>query len=266
MPTVFGRVNRPVGNVPAPWLLGVVLALGLPSLRAQSQWTGASPGSIYYNGGNVGIGTTTPSYTGPVYPFQVSSFIYGDVSLTYHGSATMFGLDVPGNVEMAAGWSAGSAADYGYWLQVRGAGSAFPLFLNPLGGSVVIGSKNAQSASYSLAVDGTIGAKDIVVTNTGWADYVFGPNYRLRPLSEVKAYIQANSHLPEVPSEAEVKEKGVSVSEMQATLLAKVEELTLHMIQAEERNNALEQKNRELQERLSRLETKVTPAGAPVNR
>ncbi len=198
--------------------------------------------------------------------FQVSSYNYGDVSLTYHGPATMFGLDVPGKVEMAAGWSAGSAAGYGYWLQVRGSGSAFPLFLNPLGGSVVIGTKSMPSTAYSLAVDGTIGAQDIVVTNAGWADYVFAPGYRLRPLSEVKAYIQANSHLPEVPSEAEVKEKGISVSEMQATLLAKVEELTLHMIQADERNNALEQKNRELQERLSRLETKVAPAGPPANR
>ena len=41
---------------------------------------------------------------------------------------------------------------------------------------------------------------------------------------------------------------------MQAKLLAKVEELTLHMIQTDERNNRLEQQNQELRDRLARLE------------
>lgn len=60
--------------------------------------------------------------------------------------------------------------------------------------------------------------------------------------------------MPGIPSEKEVREKGVSVGEMQAKLLAKVEELTLLMIQADERNGRLQQKNRELQARLERLE------------
>ena len=103
---------------------------------------------------------------------------------------------------------------------------------------------------YKLAVNGTIGAKEVIVTNIGWPDYVFRPGYRLRPLSEVGAYIQAHRHLPGIPSEAEVKEKGVSLGEMQAKLLAKVEELTLHMIQQDK-------ENRELRERLARLETRA---------
>jgi hypothetical protein len=70
----------------------------------------------------------------------------------------------------------------------------------------------------------------------------------------VNAFIQANHHLPDIPSEAEVKEKGVSVGEMQSKLLAKVEELTLHMIQQEKDNNALRDQNRDLQERVARLE------------
>ena len=40
---------------------------------------------------------------------------------------------------------------------------------------------------------------------------------------------------------------------MQAKLLAKVEELTLHMIQADERNSRLERQNRELRQRVARL-------------
>ena len=99
-------------------------------------------------------------------------------------------------------------------------------------------------------MNGTIGAKEFLVTNTGWSDYVFAPGYKLRMLSEVSAFIQANHHLPDIPSEAEVKEKGVSVGEMQAKLLAKVEELTLHLIQQEKENN-------ELRERLAQLESRV---------
>jgi hypothetical protein len=99
---------------------------------------------------------------------------------------------------------------------------------------------------HLLHVAGTIGAQDVIVSSTG-ADYVFNPAYRLRPLTEVASYIKEHHHLPEIPSEAEVKEKGVSLGDMQAKLLAKVEELTLHLIQADE-------KNRELQERIARLE------------
>jgi hypothetical protein len=110
-----------------------------------------------------------------------------------------------------------------------------------------------------LSVNGTIGTKDVIVTNTGWSDYVFRPGYRLRPLSEVNAYIQANHHLPDIPTEAEVKQKGVSVGEMQAKLLAKVEELTLHMIQREK-------ENQELRERITRLETRAASSGAPAER
>ncbi len=61
-------------------------------------------------------------------------------------------------------------------------------------------------------------------------DYVFADDYELRPLSEVRAFIEANSHLPEVPSANEVYANGLNMSEMQMTLLKKVEELTLYTL------------------------------------
>jgi hypothetical protein len=84
-----------------------------------------------------------------------------------------------------------------------------------------------------IHVNGTIKTKEVNVTATGWADYVFTLGYQLMPLSEVEAYIAKNGHLPNVPTEAEVMEKGVNLLEMNVKLLEKVEELTLHLIRQE---------------------------------
>ena len=50
------------------------------------------------------------------------------------------------------------------------------------------------------------------------------------PLNEVEKYYKANQHLPEVPSENEVKEKGLNVGDMNVILLKKIEELTLYIV------------------------------------
>jgi hypothetical protein len=210
------------------------------------QWTGTNP---LWTNSNVGIGTTAPAtyrhLKGPnaLWRGQLSLEATDYIQISFYGGPTnqtnskfrMF-YDVVNNQ-----------------MNFQNDTGAPFLFKN---GNVGIGTTNPQ---YKLAVNGNIGAQDIIVTNTGWSDYVFRPGYRLRPLSEVSQYIQANGHLPDIPTEEEVKEKGVSLGDMQAKLLAKVEELTLHMIQQEE-------ENRELRDRLARLEkaagTDSTPASA----
>jgi hypothetical protein len=69
---------------------------------------------------------------------------------------------------------------------------------------------------------------------------VFESGYQLWSLSEVDRYIRANKHLPGVPSASEVVSEGVDVGQMQAKLLEKIEELTLHVIQLQSRINTLE--------------------------
>jgi hypothetical protein len=120
-------------------------------------------------------------------------------------------------------------------------------------GNVGIGTTSPQQ---SLDVHGTIAAQEVIVTTSG-ADYVFGPDYRLPSLTEVAAYISDHHHLPDIPSAAEMKEKGVGVADMQAKLLAKIEELTLHMIQAEERNSRMEQENQDLKETIQRIQERI---------
>ncbi|KIO77163.1 hypothetical protein TH53_11050 [Pedobacter lusitanus] len=43
----------------------------------------------------------------------------------------------------------------------------------------------------------------------------------------------------EIPSAAQVKEEGIAISEMNAKLLKKIEELTLHLIKQEKEMNIL---------------------------
>ena len=100
-----------------------------------------------------------------------------------------------------------------------------------------IGTDNPQ---YKLDVRGTIRANEILVNTASGADFVFDKAYNLRPLNEVNDYIQQNQHLPEIPSAAEMQQNGVNMNELQMQLLQKVEELTLYIIQQDQRIKELE--------------------------
>ena len=99
----------------------------------------------------------------------------------------------------------------------------------------------AKLAGVALGVNGKIVAEEIEVKlYAGWPDFVFNEAYNLRPLCEVEKFIKTNRHLPDVPSEAQVIENGVNVGEMSATLLQKIEELTLYIIDLNKRIEELE--------------------------
>jgi hypothetical protein len=117
-------------------------------------------------------------------------------------------------------------------------------------GNIGIGVSNPQS---KLSVNGKISASEVVVTSTP-ADYVFESGYRLAPLSEVAEYVRANHHLPDIPAGKEIEAKGVSLGDMQSKLLAKIEELTLHMIE-------MEKEDRALRERVAQMESAAAAAG-----
>ncbi|WP_185937194.1 hypothetical protein [Chitinophaga polysaccharea] len=114
-------------------------------------------------------------------------------------------------------------------------------------GNVGIGTNNPD---VKLAVNGDIRAKRVKVTATNWPDYVFHPSYQLPGLMEVADFIHQHQHLPGVPSQTEVQREGsVDVGAMNETLLKKIEELTLYMIE-------LKKENISLANRLRQLETK----------
>jgi len=110
-----------------------------------------------------------------------------------------------------------------------------------------------------LEVPGTIHAKEVKVDLTGWSDFVFHPAYKLKPLTEVEHYIQTNGHLENIPSAEQVEKNGVSIGEMQAKLLEKVEELTLYVIEQNKKAVIQNAKIEALEEKIKKLESSSNP-------
>jgi trimeric autotransporter adhesin len=92
---------------------------------------------------------------------------------------------------------------------------------------------------YGMYVtDGILTEKvKVAIKNTSdWADYVFNKNYKKMSLTEVEKFIAINKHLPNVPSAAEMVSEGNDLAKTDAKLLAKIEELTLYMIDMKKEN------------------------------
>jgi hypothetical protein len=89
--------------------------------------------------------------------------------------------------------------------------------------------------STNLYVNGEITSSLVRVNTQSWWDCVFKDDYRLMPLAEVETFIKENQHLPDIPSEDEIKASGIDVAQMNALLLKKIEELTLYVIELEKK-------------------------------
>jgi hypothetical protein len=132
-------------------------------------------------------------------------------------------------------------------VAISGNGSFYGGGQNYFAGNVAIGTPNTEA--FKLAVNGSVRAKSITVDNGVWPDYVFEPTYPIRSLNDLESYINKNKHLPEIPSADEVRNKGVELSDINAKLLKKIEELTLYMIQMNKELEELKSKDRNRQDK-----------------
>ncbi|MBN1968915.1 MAG: hypothetical protein JXR48_17365 [Candidatus Delongbacteria bacterium] len=89
-------------------------------------------------------------------------------------------------------------------------------------------------AAGKMEVQEILVKRDVV-----FPDYVFDDNYNMPSLYEVEDYIEANGHLPGMPSAQHVIENGMDIKAIQLKLVEKVEELTLHMIELKKENEEL---------------------------
>ncbi len=72
-------------------------------------------------------------------------------------------------------------------------------------------------------------------------DYVFDGDYQLPSIQELNEFIKKYKHLPNVPSAAEISEAGaINIGELQLQMLEKIEELTLYIVELNNRIEELE--------------------------
>lgn len=176
--------------------------------------------SINPLGGNVGIGTPSPL---PNSKFTLQTDGDYATAMTIRnpsGSAsfeTYIGGPINGNTI-----SLGTQGIMPIAIFTNGANRVFI----DAAGNVGIGTDNP---TYKLSVRGNIRSNEVVV-ETGWADYVFANDYKLKTLDEVENFIRRHKHLPNIPSAEEIEKNGLHVGDVQKRMMEKIEELTLYMI------------------------------------
>jgi len=171
--------------------------------------------------GDVGIGTASP--TAPLDVASSESYVYFRLT--------------------ASGASPNTAVDMTF--TDAGASGAFRI-------NIVDGDNQELQLDHdgNLTVDGSV----TTATQT-LPDYVFEEDYKLLPLTELADFIEREQHLPNVPSNTEIQERGsLNLNEMQLALLEKIEELTLYTLMHENTLGTLRDVNDALMARIEALE------------
>lgn len=205
----------------------------------------ANAAFVIDNSNNVGIGTVSPTsrleVVGPA-----------------TGSAPTIRAAGGGDVVLSSGGSLFLDGNYSYatgnYIRPIGGNNTQGFFtsgqqrmrINP-DGKIGIGT---GSPTELLTVNGKVHAKEIIVDlSVPGPDYVFEKSYDLMSLDEVRKYIDTHKHLSDVPSAKQMENEGLKLGEMDMVLLKKVEELTLYIIQLNERLDRLEKENKRLKKR-----------------
>lgn len=252
------------------WGGGLSLVAGLNGTNGDNgrirfvHWNGTSwtDRMVLNEAGDFGIGTTTPQErlhlngrmvldapAGPGFGLKLNAGTSGGILInTSHGAGYGYGVKVTTDHGYTKGLAVGeNGQDEGFFMYANGVGH----IKEALGIGTFLNTDPADGKFYRLSVDGRIRATEVKVYTT-WADYVFEDDYELRSLKDVKTYIDTHGHLPDVPSAEEVEKNGVNLGESESILLRKIEELTLYMIEMNEKVERLEQENASLELQISK--------------
>lgn len=114
---------------------------------------------------------------------------------------------------------------------------------------------NSGTAKTEFQVngDGKAYAREVEVTLNTFPDYVFEKEYSLMPLNKLKTYIEENKHLPNIPAGNIIDNNGIGLGDLSHKQMEKIEELTLYILQLDERIQKLEQENKNLKTEVKQL-------------
>jgi hypothetical protein len=188
------------------------------------------------------------------------------------GAFIVNGADVTGSIAPGTHWLGAGRMDIGWGGDGGGSLAAYSKshatqagqFNFVYGGSATDGgvyfrhyngkgwrNRMALDIDGNLTVAGALNSTEVVVSSSGaWPDYVFKDDYRLMPLKDLDVFINANGHLPGVPTEADVNEKGIGLGQMSSVLLEKIEQLTLYILEMKKENEILSAKLEKLEGRI----------------
>jgi len=135
-----------------------------------------------------------------------------------------------GTIQLVSVPFAFQALNSGPWLN-----QGDSILINSYDKIVLKGENNPTPSQYSgnhkLYVNGSIICSELKVESVeNWPDYVFEKEYELMSLDSLGIFISQNKHLPQIPSQEQMKE-GYLVSEMNKKLIRKIEELTLYILE-----------------------------------
>jgi len=192
---------------------------------------------------NNGNGTKYAAYNYVVGSTTQTGAVYGTRSYASSNGTAANAYGIYANVS-----SSGSGTHYGIYTSASTAPNNWASYNvgNSYFSSDVRLGHTGDVPGYKLSVNGKVICEELrIELDADWPDYVFASDYDLPTIKEVKAHINEKKHLPGIPSAAEIeKQGGLDVGDMNKRLLEKVEELTLYII---ELNDKVENQHKEIQ-------------------
>lgn len=200
---------------------------------------------VIANNGNVGIGTGTPAVKLHISGSQTdllrleTTDVAVNPQLSFANSGALKAVIRLGGDDMVLGSPASN--NTGKFILRLNGGDRFTVQPD---GKVLIGT-STSAAGYMLNVNGKAICTELKVQlQANWPDYVFKEDYKLKSFNELRNYIAANNHLPGMPAASEIQNSGMEVGEMQRKMMEKIEELTLYVLQLENKISTLEKLKR----------------------
>ncbi|MEL6559102.1 MAG: hypothetical protein AAFQ94_13015 [Bacteroidota bacterium] len=205
--------------------------------------------------GNVGIGTTSP-----LSKFHVNGVIRSE--LDYQNKSVKLGSakgriklrnNAAGDPSFKTALAASTPSEAELFINYNG---AFANGTRVMGEGLIVDDQVAIGgadfrAGYNLSVRGKILTDEVKVrTYSNWPDYVFQDNYQMSTLPDLEEYILSEGHLPGIPSAEKVAQDGYEMSQLNAKLLEKIEEITLHLIELNKQVEELADENKQLKANL----------------
>ncbi|AZA90453.1 Uncharacterised protein [Chryseobacterium nakagawai] len=210
--------------------------------------------AIYNMTGGYGNGLQFWSYAADGNNYGSRMIIADNGNVGIGNASPQAKLDVEGGINIAAGSPiqlGGNTSSHGLKYKRQNSDNSLldgPFLYGWTGGALGIKKGDIEfnvlnwKESGNVAIQGKLEAKDVVITQTPTADYVFASDYHLRGIKDLGRFINENKHLPEIPSAKEMTDTGLSVADFQIKLLQKIEEMSLYIISLDKEIDVLKSK------------------------